>query len=330
MIDEARSGRQTQLSADVLKESRTIKQIESLWRTDGSAGEITRGDDCAILRLAGLGQDLLVTSDQVVENTHFVWGRHSALDLGRKALVRSLSDIAAMGGWPLFLVQTVCLPVQALQDRWHEHFQEGLRQAATEAGVPALGLLGGDVSSGDRFVATVTLIGRVETGGSLLRSGAKPGDRLFVSGFVGGSEMGLRRVLADSRADPLDTAVRRHCAPEARLALGRELCGLPATAAIDISDGLGIDLGRLASASGVAAVLEEDSVPLFPGASLDQALASGEEYELLFTLPANTGPPQGADVTAIGWIEPGDGVWLQGSKGRRRFDGSGFNHFPSR
>ena len=124
-----------------MREARIIERIESLWGAVPDSAGVVRGDDCAVLELPGLAHDLLITTDQIVEGTHFVWGRHSARDLGRKALVRSLSDVAAMGGWPLFLAQTVCLPAKALAGDWHDKFQQGLRQAATEAGVPGLALL---------------------------------------------------------------------------------------------------------------------------------------------------------------------------------------------
>ena len=329
MLQEPNSPCQCATTSGATREARIIESIESLWGARPDSGGVVRGDDCAVLELPGLAHDLLITTDQVVEGSHFVWGRHSPRDLGRKALVRSLSDVAAMGGWPLFLAQTVCLPAKALAGDWHDKFQQGLRQAATEAGVPGLALLGGDVSSGERFVATVTLVGRAKPGRALLRSGAQPGDGLFVSGVLGGSSLGLRRLLAGPDTDRRDAAVRRHCVPSARIALGLQLAEVPATAAIDVSDGLGLDLGRLASASGVMAVVEQAAVPVFPGASHDDALSSGEEYELLFTLPAGTPPPEAHVVSRIGWIERGAGAWVQGPVGRRRIDAAGFSHFAA-
>ncbi len=312
-------------------EGAMVAAIEALWGCDELPGScVVRGDDCGVVRIPGLDHDLLVTVDQIVEGAHFVWERHDPGDLGRKALVRSLSDIAAMGGWPTCLVQTVCLPDRSLDGQWHERFQGGLRQAAIDGGVPDLDLVGGDIAKGERFVATVTLIGRIERGRGLLRSGARAGDGIFVSGPLGGSGLGLRRLLGDARPDPRDPAIRRHCAPRARLSLGRRLSRIPATAAIDISDGLGVDLGRLAAASGFAAVIEEASIPLYPGVSREDALSSGEEYELLFTLAPGAPLPEGRGVAQIGQMEPGSGAWLVSSAGRRPIDARGFAHFSNR
>ena len=307
-------------------EERLIASIERLWAGRRSVGvSLAGGDDCAILHLPGAGDDLLVTTDQIVENRHFRRGRHPPRALGRKALVRSLSDIAAMGGSPLWCLQTVSLPDWAA-GRWHEEFQRGLRDTAEVPDATDLALIGGDVSGGDRFVATVTVIGRVEQGTALLRSGARPGDVVYVSGQLGGSAMGLELLLGEGDADR-EAAVLRHCEPSARLALGRALRSLPATATIDLSDGLATDANRLASASGVALVLDASALPLFPGASPQIALRSGEEYELLCTISPEREPPTGTDLTPIGSVETGTGVWLVSSKGREPLRALGYSHF---
>ena len=284
------------------------------------------GDDCAIVHSPGSQEDLLLTSDQVVEGRHFVRGRHPPSALGRKALVRSLSDIAAMGGHPWWCLQTVCLPEWS-RGKWHDEFQKGMRQAASEPDVAGLALVGGDVSGGDRFVATVAMVGRVAAGTALPRSGARPGDSLFVSGSLGGSLIGLEMLLGNRRPDPCHPAVLRHCEPTPRLALGRALRAVPATAVIDLSDGLATDARRLACASGIALMIELSALPLFPGASADVALRSGEEYELLFTLAPGRVPPSDAVVTRIGHVERGSGVWLQSNDRREPLEAVGFAHF---
>ena len=317
----------TDREAEAGAEERLIAGIEALWADrKNPAVVLAGGDDCAVVRVPGSREDLLLTSDQVVENRHFVQGKHPPGALGRKALVRSLSDIAAMGGRPSWCLQTVCLPDWA-RGEWHDEFQKGMRQAAREPEVADLALVGGDVSGGDRFVATVAVVGRVATGTALLRRGATPGDCLYVSGSLGGSVLGLEMLLGQQRPDPSHPAVLRHCNPTPRLALGRALRRVPATAAIDLSDGLAIDARRLANASEVALVIESSALPLFPGASADAAVQSGEEYELLFTLAPDSALPGNAEVTRIGRVERGFGVWLQSAAGRQPLEGMGFVHF---
>lgn len=309
-------------------EEQVIRMIESLWAGRGNSGvAVGGGDDCGVLRPSDSAFDWLVTSDQLVQDRHFVRDRHPPRDLGRKALVRSLSDIAAMGGRPSCFLQSVCLPDWAVRSAWHEEFQRGMREAVEEIDLPDLALLGGDVSSGDRFVATVTAIGQVETGTALLRSGARPGDQLCVSGSLGGSSQGLKLLLGESDPPFDHPAVRRHCAPSPRLRLGRSLRELPATAALDLSDGLAIDANRLALASGVALVIDASLVPLFPSSTLAEALVSGEEYELLFTCADGRDGLSALDVTSIGRVESGSGVWLECDDGRQRLSPKGFTHF---
>ena len=309
-------------------EDQLIRMIEALWAGRSNTHVVVGGgDDCGALRVSDGAVDWLVTSDQLIQDRHFVRDRHPPRDLGRKALVRSLSDIAAMGGTPLCFLQTVCLPDWASRSDWHEEFQQGMRAAADDLDLPDLALLGGDVAAGDLFVATVTAIGQVATGTALLRSGARPGDQLCVSGSLGGSAQGLKLLLGES-PPPLDhPAVRRHCAPSSRLPLGWSLRELPATAALDLSDGLAIDANRLADASRVALVIQASRVPLFPGSALADALVSGEEYELLFTCAAGCAGLSGLDVTPIGSVEQGAGVWLQTDQGRQRLAPRGFSHF---
>ena len=304
-----------------------IAAIEALWRgRENPWVALAGGDDCAVLRLPGSPDDLLVTSDQIVENRHFLPGKHPPAALGRKALVRSLSDIAAMGGCPAFFLQTLCIPRWAAGS-WHDEFQGGMRQAAELSGAERLALVGGDIAGGERFVATTTVIGTVETGTALTRGGARPGNSLHVSGTLGGSGLGLHRLHRGGAPVPDDSAVRRHCEPSPRLRLGRELREIPASAAIDLSDGLAIDANRLAVASGLAVVIDPALVPLFPGVRTEDAIRSGEEYELLFTIPPNARVPPGLRATRIGYVESGTGVWLETGEDRVALQAEGFTHF---
>jgi thiamine-monophosphate kinase len=248
------------------------------------------GDDCAIYRPSA-GEELLFTTDQMIEQVHFT-RTQSASSIGERALARSLSDIAAMGGDPRF-----CLVALAVSEtRWIEDFYRGLLRVAKRTGTL---LAGGDLARDEKFHCDVMVCGSVPRGKALRRDGARAGDSIFVSGRLG---------------KPWDRRI------QPRLALGRSLRGL-ATACIDLSDGLSLDLHRLCVASGVAAEL--DRVPVMQGATTERALHSGEDYELLFTLSDGVAAPRG--VTRIGRIvrgEPGT-INFQG----RLLQPRGYDHF---
>lgn len=304
-------------------EALLIKRIKSAWGFIPHRDVVLGiGDDCSITRVAA-GDELLLTTDQVIENQHFVRGKHPVGALGHKALVRSLSDVAAMGGRPKYFLLSLALPDWAVGN-FLEEFMVGMRSAADLAGLEDLALAGGDVARADFFSANVTVAGSVPAGRALLRSRARPRDLVYVSGALGGSLCGLRRVLA-GETDLSHPAVERHCQPTAQLALGTFLRESGATAAIDLSDGLSTDGRRVADASGVAIRLEAERIPLFTGASLEDGLASGEEYELLFTAPPDVEMPgvfERVELTRIGVVEEGGGLWIGDTIGP-----IGFDHF---
>ncbi len=273
------------------------------------------GDDCAIYRARGSAEDLLFTTDMLIEDTHFRREKHRPEDLGWKALARGLSDIAAMGGAPRFFLLSLAVPRWAKQ-AWLDGFYRGLLQLAGRANVP---LVGGDLARAEKMACDVVVCGSVPRGAGLLRSGARAGDAIYVSGALGGSALGL--------ASGRGPAWRRHVRPEPRLALGRFLRErLQATASMDLSDGLSIDLRRLCRESRVSAEIEPP--PRFPGATMEQALHGGEDYELLFTVPAGARVPphfEGVPLTRIGEIR-------KGRPGEIRLNGSGlaplgYDHF---
>jgi len=252
------------------------------------------GDDCAIFQPRS-GEDLLFTTDMLIEDTHFRRDTHSAGDAGWKALARGLSDIAAMGGTPRFcLVSLAIAPWCA--PRWVNGFFRGLLRLAGRTGTV---LAGGDLSHAGRVACDVTVCGSVPRGAALRRSTARPGDAIYVSGLHGGSALGL--------ACGRGKAWRRHLRPEPRLALGRFLrARLHASAAMDLSDGISLDLHRLALASGLSAEIE--APPAFPGATLEQSLHGGEDYELLFTVRSSARVPaafEGLPLTRIGVMRKG-------------------------
>lgn len=276
----------------------------------GSPVVLGIGDDCAIYRPRGSADDLLFTADQFVEGVHFLRETHKASDVGRIALVRSLSDIAAMGGSPRFCLVSLCVAPWA-NSKWVDSFFDALNALAASSGAV---LVGGDLARGEMLACDVTVCGAVPRGTALRRDGARPHHEIYVSGRLGGSAPGRSK---------------RHLNPQPRLALGHYLREkLRATSAIDISDGLSLDLQRLCLASGVAAEITDP--PRFPRATAEQALHGGEEYELLFTVrPGTRVPPalDGLPLTRIGTI-------FRGPPGEMLLNGQplhaqGFDHFTT-
>ena len=253
------------------------------------------GDDCAIYRSRGASEDLLLTTDFLIEGVHFLTATHRPADIGHKALARGLSDIAAMGGEARFCLLSLALP-RSITPRWIDSFYTGLLELAERHGAI---LAGGDLAHADRIACDIVCGGSVPRGQALLRGGAKPGDAIYVSGELGGSALGLETNRGRAR--------QRHLRPTPRLELGRRLrSALRATAAMDLSDGLSIDLARLCDASGTSADIQ--TVPRFPGATLEQALHGGEDYELLFTVPPVARTPRqfrGIPLTRIGTMLDG-------------------------
>lgn len=275
------------------------------------------GDDCAIFRPPGAAEDLLFTTDLLLEDVHFRRDTHSAEDIGYKALARGLSDIAAMGGEPRFCLLSLAIPRWANR-AWVDRFYRGFLKLAHRTGTP---LAGGDLARAARLACDVTVCGATTKNRALLRSRARPGDHIYVSGLLGGSALGLAGAGGRAR--------KRHLRPEPRLALGKFLRDqVRAHAAMDLSDGLSLDLRRMCLASGVSARIE--APPIFPGASLDQALHGGEDYELLFTAPRGKRLPSriaGVAVTPIGQVTRGRGVFLEQDDMKRKLPPQGWEHF---
>lgn len=243
--------------------------------------EVWAGDDTAVLR--GMGGPLLFAADAVVAGVHADLSLVDLADMGWKAVAVNVSDVAAMGGRPRAAVVTVSGPPDTDLDRLYE----GIVEASRTYGCP---VVGGDLAGGPTIVVTVAILG--DGAGSpppVLRSGARPGDTVFVTGPLGASAAGLRllrRGAAVDRAFPPD-AVAAHRRPQPRVAEGRAARTAGATAMIDISDGLLADLGHLLRASGVGAELQ--AVPVAEAATLEEALNGGEDYELCFTAAEGAG-----------------------------------------
>lgn len=279
-------------------------------RVPGSASlRLGMGDDCALLRPRP-GHEICVTTDFTLEDVHFHRDWHPPESVGHRCLTRGLSDLAAMGATPMAVFLSIALP-ERLPPGWVDRFLRGFLALAALHRAP---LAGGDTaaSATGKIAADIVAIGEVPAGKALLRSGARPGDVLYVTGALGGAAAELRQLSRNPRRLRSVTAAapnHPHLYPEPRLEVGRRLRGL-AHAAIDVSDGLSTDLTHLCEESGVAAVLEEALLPIHPlalGNSDARALAlhGGEEYELLFTAGPRMPIPRsiaGVPIHRIGTI----------------------------
>ena len=279
------------------------------------------GDDTAVL--AG---GLLVTTDALAEGVHFDLALSTLFDAGWKAVAVNCSDLAAMGGAPRAAVAAVVVPEgrPGVADR----LAAGVVAAAGAFDCP---LVGGDTAVGPALVITVTVLGDAPPGGAVLRSGARPGDAVLVTGDLGGPRAALA-ALRRGEEPPEESAIRLH-RPLPRLAEGRAAAGAGASAMIDLSDGLSGDLRHICRASGVGVVLEAGAVPVGPGATLEDALAGGDDYELCFTAPdagrvAEAFAAAGLEApTRIGTVtEEKEIAWKEAGGHVRPLPPAGFEH----
>lgn len=292
------------------------------------------GDDCAVLRLPA-GHEALVTTDFSLEGIHFRRDWHPAEAIGHRCLTRGLSDIAAMGGEPAAAFLSLALP-RNLPQVWVNGFVRGLLQLANRVGVT---LAGGDTAESPAgILADIVVLGSVPKGKAILRSGARPGDRIYVSGELGGSAATVEHMQKHPRRKLNPRHYPRHFFPEARLELGRMLREKNlASAMIDTSDGLSTDLAHLCEESGVGAEISAESIPIAvtgkPARAVDQrfALHGGEDYELLFTVPPGKRVPShiaGTPLTQIGIITRGRKAFLRNQTGvGYEFVPRGWEHF---
>ncbi|HEX3253218.1 MAG TPA: thiamine-phosphate kinase [Pyrinomonadaceae bacterium] len=295
------------------------------------------GDDAAVFRSSS-GKENVITADLLVEDIDFRRTTTPPFLLGHKALAVSLSDIAAMGARPLWSLISIGVPADVWQTEFVDHFYGGLLELANHYGVQ---LIGGDTSrTNENIVIDSVVAGECAAGTAVMRSGAKPGDQIFVTGSLGAAAAGLRLIergahlaeqnLADEDSQKLDHVLIRQLRPEPRvgwgIVLGEERL---ATAMIDLSDGLSSDLNRLCEASGVGALIDSSLLPIDSRVvelcgrraldPLQLALHGGEDFELLFTVkPADaTRLPRrvdGVEINHIGEITTGGVKILEGAR----------------
>ena len=287
----------------------------------GASVRLGIGDDAAALSLPD-GHLLHISTDTAVEGVHFLASLLPA-DVAYRSVMAAASDLAAMGATPEALLLALTLPEA---DRvWLEDFSRGLAEVSREIGAP---LVGGDTTRGPLSL-TVTVLGSTPADRYLTRAGAQPGDRLCVSGTLGDAAAGLAVLSGELAVDESAAAflTTRYTRPSARLALGQALRDC-ATSCIDLSDGLLADAAHIASASGVGLEIDSALLPLSQALrasadldqSLDWALAGGDDYELLFTLPDNMPLPDGC--TEMGRVVAGSGISCDRTPER-----IGYDHF---
>lgn len=297
-------------------------------RKTGGGLRLGIGDDAAVIA-PNRNADWVLSCDAFIEGVHFLVRLHPPDSIGYKSLIRAASDLAAMGATPRLFLLTLALPA-AKTGAWLDRFLEGMGRAARSL---RMRLAGGDTTKNPRIAISITVLGEVKPGRAVTRSGARPGDIIYVSGRLGRAQLGLELVKRGfGKQRRLADVLRPHLYPRIRVALARWLAdrGI-ASAMMDLSDGLSTDLARLAAASGVGARLQAGTIPCVAvppvlskharGSQLDPmqlALHGGEDYELLFSVPRRKikllrGAPGAAELTPIGEITREKRIVLVGS-----------------
>ena len=279
------------------------------------------GDDAAVVR-RGAG-DLVLSTDALVEGTHFDRAMSTPRDIGYKAIAASISDIAAMAASPRYALCALTLS-DDVDAGWTMELFGGMREASDEF---ACTLIGGNLARGADVTVAITVTGEVARGAAVRRGGAKPEDVVVVTGTLGGAAAGRRlaRRGAPWTEDELD-AIHRHERPAPRVGEAPVLARNGATAMIDVSDGLARDLVRLCEASGVGVRLDPSTVPAHPAAAEGEALGGGEDYELLATMPSAGAVVDAASELADVFATPLTAIGTITTEGLQTVDDSGKTH----
>jgi len=306
--------RATDLRVRDIGELGLIERLARQLRTHGRSVDVGIGDDAAVLRWPGRGQRLVWTIDLLLDGVHFRFGEHAPEAIGWKALGCSVSDIAAMGARPLWALVSLGVP-PTMPVRAVERLYRGMRRLADRFDVR---IVGGDTDRSERLLVDVSVIGAAGNGGAVLRSGARIGDAIVVTGRLGNSYRSGRHLRFLPRVAEAQWLVR-HVRPHAMM---------------DVSDGLSLDLTRMTTASGVGAMIDAAAVPMASSATLDQALYEGEDFELLFAVAPSavrrlSGLRRLVPVSVIGCVTSArDGVTIRQADGRVvPLRAKGFQHF---
>lgn len=303
------------------------------WVPPGSAA-VGIGDDAAVVDVP-TGSSVVATADALVEGVHFRWEWSKPADVGYKSVTANVSDLAAMGARPRWLLVTICAPPSISEEKLRELY-EGVLAACGDYGTE---VVGGDTVSADKLLLAVTALGEI-AGDPLRRSGAKTGDILAVTGPLGRAAAGVNLLLSQDpkRVSPEDAlaCMQAHTRPVARVAEGLALMETGAHAAIDVSDGLASDVRRLTEASGVGAEIDVERLPVASEAKRiadargwdveRMVLGGGEDYEILVALPADQIAAAGIELLEIGRIVD-EGLWLVREGRREPLDLEGWDHF---
>lgn len=334
-----------------MRELALIEQIRRDFASERSrAVAMGIGDDCAVLHPPA-GSEVLVTTDFTLEGRHFRRDLHPPESVGHRCLARGLSDLAAMGATPLTAFLSLALPADLVSTAkgraWIARFFKGLRSLARQH---RISLAGGDTaqSPANAILADIVLLGTASVGKSLRRTGARPGDAIYVTGALGGAAAELSSMFIGKTGTAKISKTGNHpqTFPEPRIAVGQALLRRKlATACIDISDGLSTDLAHLCRSSNVTAELERAAIPLHPlagklasTAALSAALYGGEDYELLFAAPDSVRMPRrlaGVPVTRIGKFTRRQAkrpliALLEPDGNRATLEPQGWEHFSGR
>jgi thiamine-monophosphate kinase len=317
----------TDLALGPGKEFDVVRELRARWGTIAAG----IGDDAAVLSVPR-GDSLVASVDTSIAGRHFRDGWLRPREIGYRAVAAALSDLAAMAAKPLALLVALAIPEDWLGDVLE--IGDGIGDAALMAGAR---IAGGNLSAAGELSITTTVLGSAY--GALSRGGARDGDRLFVTGQLGGPATAIRLLERGGRNAEIEPAIRaRFARPMPRIAEARWLADRGVTAAIDISDGLVADAGQLAAASGLRVEIDAERVPRMVGAELEAALTGGEEYELLVTAPASVLLDSseftrrfGVSLTEIGRLSiAADAAGSRGAvevKGARVAARSGYDHF---